>query len=94
MYLLIGKYQVCDVLGTISKGKAGSALNEKYKLILDKGMFDAATASATKEAKHEFFKKYLNNTRTLLQPKGILLIATCNYTDEELTKEIGKSIAT
>ena len=82
------------MLGTISKGKAGSALNEKYKLILDKGMFDAATASATKEAKHELFKKYLNNTRTLLQPKGILLIATCNYTDEELTKEIGKSIAT
>ena len=74
------------------KSKSCTALNEKFKLILDKGMFDAATASAAGVKKQTFFKKYLNNTQSLLQPKGILLIATCNWTEDELTKEIEKGI--
>ena len=57
-------------------------MNQKYKLVLDKGLFD----SASSEVKNveEFREKYIKNIQELLLPEGTLLMATCSYTEEEV----------
>lgn len=72
-------FKVCDVLKSV---KEGSPLNQKYKLVLDKGLFD----SASSEVKNveEFREKYMKNIQELLLPEGTLLMATCSYTEEEV----------
>lgn len=66
--------------------KEDFALNRTYKLVLDKGMFDAVSAEGVKE----FRDNYLTNVRKLLQPDGVLLMATCSNTEEELKEQITK----
>ena len=63
--------------------------DRKYKLLLDKGMFDAISSSQTANMK-EIREKYLVNTRRLLRDDGVLLLATCNHTEMELENQIGK----
>lgn len=63
-------------------------MNKKYKLLLDKGLFD--TVSTATDNVEEFRRTYLKNTHELLRPDGILLVATCCHTKEEIIKQIGK----
>lgn len=80
--------KVCDVLGDISSSEEGSPLKKKYKLILDKGLFD--TLSTNVKNTDEFRDKYLTNTSQLLNPGGILMVATCCHTEEELKSYLSK----
>ena len=77
--LLLLYFKVCDVLKSV---KEGSPLNQKYKLVLDKGLFD----SSFSEVKNveEFREKYIKNIQELLLPEGTLLMATCSFTEEEV----------
>lgn len=78
-HYFVSIFKVCDVLKSV---KEGSPLNQKYKLILDKGLFDSAS-SEVKDAE-EFREKYTKNIQDLLLPGGTLLMATCSYTEEEV----------
>lgn len=82
--------QVGDVLSPRPHEK-NSCLSSahKYKLLLDKGMFDAISSAKAVNMK-EIRDKYLANTRRLLRDDGILLMATCNHTEMELENQIGK----
>lgn len=77
--------KVGDVLGEIPTNKEGSVLNNKYKLILDKGLFD--TITSYKDAAR-IREKYIDNTHKLLKSDGILLIATCCHTEQELKRQV------
>ena len=76
------------MLGHVPSEKEDSPLNSKYKLLLDKGMYDAVSTT-TKEL-DQIRDTYLKNTRELLQSGGILLVATCCHTEQELKKKLGK----
>ncbi len=82
--------KVCDVLGSVPSEKEDSPLNSKYKLLLDKGMYDTVSMVANEPDK--FCETYLKNTRELLQKDGILLMATCCHTEHELKKRICKGM--
>lgn len=72
-----------------------SPLNKKYRLILDKGFYDSVllkTSTVYTQAKTEQFRDaYVKRTHELLQPGGILLVATCCHTEEEMKQTIGKT---
>lgn len=74
------------MLGDIPANKEGSVLNNKYKLLLDKGLFDTITTSY-KDAER-VREKYLDNTHKLLKSDGYLLIATCCHTEQELKRRV------
>ncbi len=62
----------------------------KYNLLLDKGTFDAISlmedfGSAVRE-------RYLKATSSLLKEDGLFLIATCNWTSEEITQHMATCI--
>ena len=80
-------------MGSVPSDTADSPLNKKYRLILDKGLYDSySTAGSTvyTKAKQEQFREtYLKNIRELLLPGGILLVATCCHTETYLKQTIG-----
>ena len=77
------------MLGPVPSKNEESPLNRQYKLLLDKGLFDLDTTTGKNR---DFCGKYWENAKKLLQPNGILLMATCSYTEEELKKNVGKGI--
>lgn len=88
--------KVCNVLGSVPSDAPDSPLNKKYRLVLDKGLYDSVVLATSTEgsqtkAKH-FRDNYVKRTSQLLQPGGILLVATCCHTEEEMKQTIGKNV--
>ncbi|KAI9554183.1 hypothetical protein GHT06_019455 [Daphnia sinensis] len=76
-------YKTMDVL---SEGAVGSEDHGKYNLLLDKGTFDAISlmedfGSAVRE-------RYLKATSSLLKEDGLFLMATCNWTIDEIVQHM------
>ncbi|KAK4018565.1 hypothetical protein OUZ56_000613 [Daphnia magna] len=90
------RLEVCNVLGSVPSDAPDSPLNKKYRLVLDKGLYDSVVLASTStegsqtKAKH-FRDNYVKRTSQLLQPGGILLVATCCHTEEEMKQTIGKN---
>jgi hypothetical protein len=82
-------------MGPVPSDVADSPLNKKYRLILDKGLYDSYTSTTkstvyTKTKLEQFRETYLKNTRELLQPGGTLLVATCCHTEAYMKQTIGQ----
>ena len=81
-------------MGSVPSDVANSPLNKKYRLILDKGLYDSYSTTKstvyTKTKVEQFRETYLKNTHELLQPGGILLVATCCHTEADMKQTIGK----
>ncbi|KAI9565494.1 hypothetical protein GHT06_009286 [Daphnia sinensis] len=90
------RLEVCDVLGPVPSDTPDSPLNKRYRLVLDKGLYDSVvldTSTEGSQTKTEQFRdNYVKRTYELLQPGGILLVATCCHTEEEMKKTIGKNV--
>lgn len=58
-----------------------SSLSRTYKVVTDKGTFDAISLSMN--AKNDK-QAYIKNTADILTEDGLLVITSCNWTEEEL----------
>ena len=76
------KLQTGDLTADSSSLPADSCLRCRYQVCLDKGTFDAI--SLTPDGAAEARQAYKRNVKRLLQPSGIFLITSCNWTKEEL----------
>ncbi|OUM51952.1 hypothetical protein BVG19_g1097 [[Candida] boidinii] len=66
---------------------------EKFDIVLDKGTLDAIALSSTKYGENNDLigaDVYPLNVKNLVKKGGILLITSCNFTEEELKKIILK----
>ena len=70
-----------DPVGVVLDGR-----NEKgWDVVLDKGTFDAISLSAEKDAGgRRIYEGYKERVVPLIREEGILLITSCNWTEDEL----------
>ncbi|KAJ3125318.1 Methyltransferase-like protein 10 [Nowakowskiella sp. JEL0407] len=73
-------FQVFDILNPSPEH------SNKYKLALDKGTYDAISLAERADDNLDISKHYPNSVYKMLQNDGILLITSCNWTDEELVE--------
>lgn len=76
--------QTCDFLDDLSFAP-GKLLKQKYDVILDKGTYDAI--SLNPDDSLSMRSKYISNLLEILQPNGVFIITSCNWTEEELKKQ-------
>jgi len=73
--------QVADILSIGS-----SPLNGRvFDVCLDKGTYDAISLSPSNPEEQKTV--YVQSSATLLKASGLLVIASCNWTEEELKKQ-------
>jgi len=60
------------------------ALQKLYKVVTDKGTFDAISLGESAKADKEI---YIRNVSEILEPSGLLLITSCNWTEAELVAQ-------
>ncbi|XP_040217285.1 EEF1A lysine methyltransferase 2 [Rana temporaria] len=75
------KLQVTDFLDSFSP-------SEQFDICLDKGTFDAVSLDPSDA--QEKRTQYVNVLCTILKPKGLFIITSCNWTKEELLKQFDK----
>ncbi|CAG8727899.1 18380_t:CDS:2, partial [Acaulospora morrowiae] len=87
-------YYVVDLLddnGTADDGSSSFTefqTRGKFKIILDKGTFDAISlASQTLTPQCDVYSK---KVQSLLDPDGFFLITSCNFTQDELVKRFSR----
>jgi len=71
------KFQVGNILD-----KSSDFFKSKFKVVTDKGTYDAISLSKT--AKEDKLT-YIENTHLVLEPQGLFMITSCNWTESELT---------
>lgn len=72
-----------DVLGDVT---TNNEVNMKCDLLLDKGTFDAI--SLMEDFGSEVRERYLKACHNLLKKDGLFLIATCNWTIDEIEQHM------
>ncbi|ELU11590.1 hypothetical protein CAPTEDRAFT_181492 [Capitella teleta] len=82
------QYEACDFLADPMVGKL---LQEKYHLILDKGTYDAI--SLNPENPLEKRECYVRNLSRILNHKGLFILTSCNWTEEELISHFGQALS-
>ncbi|KAJ1656055.1 Protein-lysine N-methyltransferase efm4 [Dispira simplex] len=71
-----------------------SASSLQWDLVLDKGTFDAISLSAgSSETTQDPKRQYVEAICELLRDNGVLLITSCNWTQEELVKLFQPNLA-
>ncbi|OLL21896.1 Protein-lysine N-methyltransferase efm4 [Neolecta irregularis DAH-3] len=63
--------------------------NEQYRLVLDKGTFDAISLTDELRDGRRLNKIYAANIHNILSDDGIFLITSCNWTKKELIARFG-----
>jgi 2-polyprenyl-3-methyl-5-hydroxy-6-metoxy-1,4-benzoquinol methylase len=87
------EYWCCDIL------KDGNKTIQKsmYDLVLDKGTFDAIAlmpkTSEDEDGKPHPHQEYGQIVANMLQPQGMLLISSVNWTEQELTELLADHFA-
>jgi len=76
-------FQVCDILEDLNETKC-DALKRTYDIVVDKGTFDAISLGQTARKDKQ---RYVRNISELLNPKGMLVITSCNWTEAELKSQ-------
>ena len=73
-------FQCCDLLGELPK--SGSCLAMEYDVCLDKGTYDAISLNPDSPQLQR--ARYRENIAQLLKEHGLLILTSCNWTEEEL----------
>ena len=76
-------FEVCDILEDPLKSDC-QAMKRIYDVVVDKGTFDAISLG---ETALDDKRTYVKNVASVLEPEGLLLITSCNWTEEELTAQ-------
>lgn len=77
-------------MDVLSEGSVDSEDHDKYNLLLDKGTFDAI--SLMEDFGSAVRDRYLKATSSLLKDDGLFLIATCNWTIDEIEQHMATCI--
>lgn len=82
------EFQKWDIMTEDPSGVVLSGVNEKgWDVVLDKGTFDAISLSEEKDAQgRRICEGYKERVVPLVREGGILLVTSCNWTEEELEK--------
>lgn len=75
------KLQVTDFLTSFSP-------SEQFNICLDKGTFDAVSLDPSNALEKR--SQYVNVLCTILKPRGLFIITSCNWTKDELLKQFDK----
>ena len=78
--IVIEFFQKCDILEDLIT-TSNAVLKRKWSVVVDKGTFDAI--SLNEDAKSQK-KTYVKNMATLLSDNGLLILTSCNWTEEEI----------
>ncbi|KAI9268048.1 hypothetical protein BDA99DRAFT_354314 [Phascolomyces articulosus] len=83
------QYETVDLLGS------EWASQHQFDLVLDKGTFDAISLhpdqeQAKKEGRDGPRERYVKAVREMINPDGLFLITSCNWTQNELTQAFQK----
>ncbi|XP_046396710.1 EEF1A lysine methyltransferase 2 [Ischnura elegans] len=70
-------YQVWDILSSEEVFQ-----RKRFGVALDKGTYDAISLSP--EDRTQCRQKYISSVKRILKPNGLLIITSCNWTEEEL----------
>ena len=62
----------------------------RFKIVIDKGTFDAVSLSENSLRDRE---RYVASVATMLQPGGIFMITSCNWTESELIKHFSAAFS-
>ena len=82
------EFRKWDIMTEDPSGVVLSGANEKgWDVVLDKGTFDAISLSEEKDAQgRRICEGYNERVVPLVREGGILLVTSCNWTEEELEK--------
>lgn len=69
-------------IGDILQNSQSEILQTQYKVILDKGTYDAISLSPNNAKENR--QKYIQNIYQLLEPEGYFVLTSCNWTKEEI----------
>lgn len=68
-------FQTCDIV-------SDNVLPERFGIVLDKGTYDAISLNPENASAQRL--AYKSNVAKLLRQNGLFIIASCNWTSEEL----------
>ncbi|GJC95267.1 S-adenosylmethionine-dependentmethyltransferase [Colletotrichum higginsianum IMI 349063] len=79
------EFREWDVLNGLWETVLNGAQTQGWDVVLDKGTFDAICLSDEKDARgRRICEGYRGRALRLVRPGGLLLITSCNWTEEEL----------
>eukprot|EP00090_Calanus_glacialis_P006488 TRINITY_DN15051_c0_g1_i1.p1 TRINITY_DN15051_c0_g1~~TRINITY_DN15051_c0_g1_i1.p1 ORF type:complete len:228 (+),score=81.52 TRINITY_DN15051_c0_g1_i1:44-727(+) len=81
------QFEVCDILEDLDTTES-EAMKKTYNIVVDKGTFDAISLG---EKAVMDKKAYVGNIARVLSKDGLLVITSCNWTEEELVSQLGDS---
>jgi len=93
------QFQVCDILSessvcqlcksaTTSTLSGGGEPDRKFSVCLDKGTYDAVSLQRPEVTADR--DRYRTNVRSLLEPGGLLMLTSCNWTKDQLVTHFHK----
>ena len=77
------QFEVCDILEDLDTTES-EAMKKTYNIVVDKGTFDAISLG---EKAVMDKKAYVGNIARVLSKDGLLVITSCNWTEEELVSQ-------
>ncbi|XP_013779543.1 EEF1A lysine methyltransferase 2-like [Limulus polyphemus] len=82
------KFEVEDILKAEECLSTESLLKHKYKVVLDKGTYDAISLSPENPARKR--QCYIDTVDRILDENGFFALTSCNWTREDLIKHFNK----
>ncbi|XP_076328994.1 EEF1A lysine methyltransferase 2 isoform X2 [Tachypleus tridentatus] len=82
------KFEVEDILKAEDSLSTESLLKHKYKVVLDKGTYDAISLSPEDPASKR--QCYIDTVDRILDENGFFVLTSCNWTREDLLKHFSK----
>ena len=90
----IASQQECEVtfstLDILDTQLVSDQFSGRYKIVIDKGTFDAVSLSESSARDRE---RYVESVAAMLQTGGIFLITSCNWTEPELIKHFSAAFS-
>ena len=79
-----------STLDILDSQQVSAQFSEKFKIVIDKGTFDAVSLSESSVRDRE---RYLESVASMVQTDGMFLITSCNWTEAELIKHFSKAFS-
>ena len=90
----IASQQDCEVtfstLDILDTGLVSAEFSGRFKIVIDKGTFDAVSLSESSVRDRE---RYVESVAAMLQTEGIFLITSCNWTEAELVNHFSAAFS-
>ena len=79
-----------STLDILDSQQVSAQFSEKFRIVIDKGTFDAVSLSESSVRDRE---RYLESVASMVQTDGMFLITSCNWTEAELIKHFSAAFS-